>query len=141
MSMLQTAYVARTRVPQREALQAAIDALGFDCKLDESYTPFKSRGFLPCNLCGKESGFEIYFEPTAGLLEQFPLLARELGDREVAMTMRWGGDMAECACVMVVSAALANESDALVHYQNDDMLYSKDQLIEEANTALAEVDR
>ena len=110
MSLLQTAYVARESVPQREALQAAVDSLGFDCKVDSSYSPFNSTGFLPCVLNGKESGFEIYFEPAVKRLEDFPHLSEQVGRRDVAITFRWGGDMAECACVLIVSAALAKNS-------------------------------
>jgi hypothetical protein len=47
MALEQTAYLQHEAVPERSALQAAIDALGFDLKIDDSYTPFKSRGFLP----------------------------------------------------------------------------------------------
>src|SRR5260221_10942537 len=117
MSLQQIAYVERGSVPDRVALQAVIDSAGFDCKLDGSYKPFESQGFLPCILNGQPSGFEIYFEPAAAVLEQFPDLAQMIGSREAAITFRWGGDMAECACVLIVSAALAKDFGAIVHYQ------------------------
>ena len=139
MSLEQTAYVVRASVPQREALQAAIDAMGFDCKLHASYMPFVSTGFLPCVLNGKKSGFEIYFEPAADLLQQFSHLSQNVGGRDVAVGFRWGGDMAECACVYIVSAALATSFGAIVHYHDDDMLYSAEQLANEARVALSEV--
>lgn len=136
MSLQQTAYVERALVPNRDALQAAIDALGFDCKVDGSYIPFKSEGFLPCVLNGKGSGFEIYFEPATEVLQSFPHLAGTVKSRDSAITFRWGGDMVECACVVIVSAALAKSFDAIVHYQDDDMLYSTEQLVAEAGAAL-----
>ncbi len=136
MSLQQTAFVERAAVPQRIALQAAVDSLGFDCKLDESYTPFKSEGFLPCVIEGRDSGFEIYFEPAADVLQNFPDLAATVGRRDTAITFRLGGDMAECACVLIVSAALAENFGAIVHYQDDDIVYSSEQLVEEARAAL-----
>lgn len=136
MSLQQTAYVERANVPDRAALQAAIDALGFDCKIDTFYVPFQCSGFLPCVLAGRESGFEIYFEATADVLSAFPNLAGTVGSRDVAITFRWGGDMSECACVLIVSAALAKTFGAIVHYQDDDMLYSAEQLVAEAGSAL-----
>jgi hypothetical protein len=136
MALLQTAYIARGSVPERESLQAAVDSLGFDCKIDSSYTPFKSTGFLPCVLNGKESGFEIYFEPSTESMEAFPHLSEQVGRRDVAITFRWGGDMMECACILIVSAALAKKFGAIIHYQDDDMLYSPEQLVEEAGVAL-----
>ena len=136
MSLQQTAYVARAHVPDRAALQAAVDALGFDCKIDTFYVPFQCSGFLPCVLAGSESGFEIYFEAAADVLPDFPNLAGTVGSRDVAISFRWGGDMSECACVLIVSAALAKSFGAIVHYQDDDMLYSGDQLVQEASSAL-----
>ena len=141
MSLEQTAYVERGSVPDRVALQAVIDSTGFDCKLDGSYKPFESQGFLPCILNGQSSGFEIYFEPAAAVLEQFPDLAQMIGSREAAITFRWGGDMAECACVLIVSAALAKAFGAIVHYQEDDMVYSAEQLVQEARSALLSLDQ
>lgn len=136
MSLQQTAYVERATVPQSDALQAAIDALGFNCKLDRSYIPFVSEGFLPCVLDGNDSGFEIYFEPAADVLQQFPHLAGTVGSRDSAITFRWGGELSECACVIIVSAALATSFGAIVHYQEDDLLYSAAQLVVEAGAAL-----
>ena len=136
MSLQQTAYVARADVPNRETLQAAVDSLGFDCKIDAFYAPYQCSGFLPCVLTGRESGFEIYFESENEVMADFPSLVESVGKRDVAITFRWGGDMAECACVLIVSAALAKSCGAIVHYQDDDILYSGEQLIEEARAAL-----
>lgn len=136
MSLQQTAYVERASVPDRAALQAAVDALGFDCKIDAFYVPFQCSGFLPCVLAGSESGFEIYFEAAVDALSDFPHLAGIVGSRDVAITFRWGGDMSECACVLIVSSALAKAFGAIVHCQDDDMLYSDEQLVEEARSAL-----
>ena len=136
MSLQQTAYVARANVPDRAALQAAVDALGFDCKIDAFYVPFQCSGFLPCVLAGSASGFEIYFEAAADVLSDFPNLAGTVGSRDVAITFRWGGDMSECACVLIVSAALAKTFGAIVHYQDDDMVYSAEQLVAEALQAI-----
>jgi hypothetical protein len=136
MSMEQTAYVPRGNVPNRERLQAAVDSLGYDCKIDTLYVPFECSGFLPCVLSGKLSGFEIYFDSPADLLQASPSLTKMVGTRDVAITFRWGGDMAECACVLIVCAALAKSFDAVVHYHDDDMLYSADQLLQELKIAL-----
>jgi hypothetical protein len=72
-------------------------------------------------------------------LANHPDLAESVGNRDVAMTFRWGGDMAECACVLIVTAVLAQNFGAIVHYEDDDMLYSGEQLLEEARVALKQV--
>jgi hypothetical protein len=136
MSLLQIAFVEKSRVPDRAKLEEAVRALGFDLIIDEFYRPFNCSGFLPCVLDGKKSGFEIYFESPDEALQIFPRLKEKIGSRDCAISFRWGGDMTECACVLTVSAALAKAFGAMVHYQDDDLLYSADQLVEEAKGAL-----
>jgi hypothetical protein len=139
MSLLQIAFVEKSRVPDRAKLEEAIRALGFDLTIDEFYRPFDCSGFLPCVLKGKKSGFEIYFESPDEALQSFPRLKDEIGSRDCAISFRWGGNMAECACVIIVSAALAKNFGAVVHYQDDDLLSSAEELLEEANAVLKDV--
>ena len=134
--MIQTAFLEKSRVPDRAKIEEAIRALEFDLSIDESYQPFVSSGFLPCMLKGKASGFEIYFESADETSNKFPHLKERVGSRDCAIIFRWGGDMGECACVLIVSAALAKGFGAVVHYEDDDLLYSPEQLVEEANAAL-----
>jgi hypothetical protein len=136
MSQLQTAFIEKSRVPDRSKLEESVSALGFDLTIDEFYRPFDCEGFLPCVLKGKKSGFEIYFESPNEAFQSFPHLKEKVESRDCAISFRWGGDMAECACVLIVSAALAKDFGAVVHYQDNDLLYSAEQLVEEAKGAL-----
>jgi hypothetical protein len=136
MSLLQTAFLERSRVPDQATLEQAVRTLGFDLGIDEYYQPFNCSGFLPCILDGKKSGFEIYFGAAEEEFQQFPHLKRQVASRDCAITFRWGGDMRECACVMIVSAALATTFDAIVHYQDDDLVYTSGQLVEQAKESV-----
>jgi len=51
-----------TRLPSIAAWQQAIDAEGFDLKLDPEVELATASGFLPAKLRGKKSGFEIYHD-------------------------------------------------------------------------------
>ena len=44
--------------------------------------------------------------------------------------------MRECACVLIVSAALAKSFGAVIHYEPDDLVYSEEQLLAEAKQAI-----
>jgi hypothetical protein len=130
-----TAFLARDRVPDRERLQAAVTALGFELFIHVTYRPFHSSGFLPCALAGRRAGFEIGFE-TAGLaLTRRSRLAAEIGARDCAISLRWGEEMADCACALAIASALAADFGALVHYQETDQLCPADRLIEDARVA------
>jgi hypothetical protein len=84
-------------------------------------------------------GFEIYFSSAADVLATYPHLSNAIGSRDVAITFVFGGHMEELACALIVSAALAKNFGAVVHYPADDILYSVDQLIGDARSVLREI--
>jgi hypothetical protein len=136
MSLCQSAIMKRERVPDHSRLQAAIDATGFPLELDTYYVPFESEGFHPCKLSGRNSGFEVLWQPVEEIHAAWPGLKETIQDRDACLTFIWHGDMAECASVLIVSAALARRFDAIVFYQDDGMLYTADQLMAEARAAI-----
>jgi hypothetical protein len=138
MSLEQHVFLRKESVPARKEWQVAIAQLGFDLQLDPQLKPFEDSGFLPCTLAGKQSGFEIYYEPADELLRAYPHLKESTGGRDYSISFRWGGDMAECTCVLIVSAALASSFDAVVYYPEDDLLYSSDDLVREAKECMAD---
>lgn len=81
------------------------------------------------------------WQPMEEIREAFPHLMDEIGDRDVCLTFILHSDMMECAAAMMASAALAREFDAFVLYQDDELVYTPDQLVEEARTALADATR
>lgn len=121
MSNTQYAFLDRACVPDRSALQASIDALGFGLQLHPDFTPFTDSGFSPCLLGGKEGpGFEIYYQTSSeatGGDEGFSALA---GDRDFCISMVWRGSMKDLACVMIVSRALTKDFGAVVSYEGED---------------------
>jgi hypothetical protein len=136
MSLTLTVFLSRELVPGKEEFERAIIALGFSVQIDTSYVPFRSSGFLPCVVGGRKSGFEISFEDSQAALEQLKQIKDAVGARDAAIVFRWGGDMAECASALIVSAALASAFDAVVYSSDDDILCSASELAEEAKSAL-----
>ena len=123
MSQTQFAFMKKENVPDREKLQASIDALGFDLKLDPEFTPFDDEGFSPCTLRGENDvGFEVFYETTAALIEEdeddeeFKEL---VGDNDYAIGMCWAGSFKDCTCVLMVSIALAKDFQATISYEGD----------------------
>ncbi len=103
MANEQYAFLQRTAVPTRDQWQAAIESCGFDFQLDPELKPLEDSGFLPCKLAGADAGFEIYYDGSAELLNEFAEIA---GGRDYCISFRWGGSMAECASVMIASYAM-----------------------------------
>lgn len=139
MSLEQHAFLRRCSVPSREAWQTAILRLGFDMQLGPNLNPFEDSGFLPCKLAGNDSGFEIYYDPAAEVSIAYPGLKDKIAGRDYSISFRWGGDMIECACVLIASAALAKSFDAAVYCPGDNLFYGPEDLVREAQKAVAQV--
>lgn len=141
MSLEQHAFMDRESIPSAASWQSAIDELGYDFRLDPDLKPFEDSGFIPCSLRGDKTGFEIYYQPSAELVREFPRLRDRIAGRDYSITFRWGGDLAEVASVLIASAALARSFDAVVFYPDDDLFYNLDELVAEIGSALGSDDR
>ena len=120
MSNTQFAFIERSRVPDRTALQASVDALGFDLKLHPDYTRFDDSGFLPFVLNGKEGfGFEIYYQEASEIIGEDQTLRALAGGRDHCISMVWSSSMNDLACVMIVSCALTKDFGAVVSYEGE----------------------
>ncbi len=120
MSNTQYVFIQRAKVPDRSALQASIDSMGFDLKLYPELNLLEDEGFSPCVLEGTaDVGFELMpmtAEDAADGDEDFLAIA---GGRDHCLTFSWRGSMKDCAAVMVVSCALAKDAGAIVSYEGD----------------------
>lgn len=124
MANEQYAFLRRSELPTTSQLQVVIDNdPDFTLTIDPETTLSESVGFVPCVICGVKSGVEIYFDDSAEMVEQFGDLAP---DRDCCLVFRWGGDMVECACAMVLSFVLAKYYNAIVSYEGEPPLESLD---------------
>ncbi len=119
MANEQFAFIERAKVPSASQWQAAIDAAGFDLKLDPSLEPFEHSGFLPCTLFGADSGVETYYDPASEVISDPDLLNELYGGRDFCIRFRWGGSFREAACAMILSYSLAKSCGAVVSYEGD----------------------
>lgn len=120
MSNTQIAFINRGNVPDREALQASIDRLGFKLTLHSEFTPFEDSGFSPCVLDGTpDVGFEVFYEPAPEVVDGDPSLTEIAAGRDYSISMVWRGSMKDCACAMIVSCALAKDFDAVISYEGE----------------------
>ncbi|CCD96899.1 conserved hypothetical protein [Bradyrhizobium sp. ORS 375] len=125
MARLLTAYLKRSDVPSRAALQQAIDRLPFALTLDDGYVPLQSSGYLPCTLDGEDAGFDLRFADVSDV---------SADGCDVAMTFKWGGDPREEAAALAVCAALARAFGGIV--ERDGARLSPDHMLEQAKGAL-----
>ena len=75
MSMEISVLLQRARLPDVRRWQAAIDALGFDVKLDPSMLVDTNSGFVPATFRGRDGGFEFDLFPASEMNDAYPELA------------------------------------------------------------------
>lgn len=138
MARALVAFIARADVPARAALQTAIDALKLKLVLDDGYVPLESSGYLPCTLDGEDAGFTLRFRP-ADTPAPSPAVAAVLDGRDVAMEVRWSGDVREQISALGVCAALAAGFGALVIDPDKDAPIEGKALAARAKAALEEI--
>ena len=131
MARVLTAWIKRQDVPDRQALQKAIKALGVPLSLDEAYAPFETAGYLPCTLDGEDAGFDLRFKQGQ---TPAPEILAQLNGRDVAMTCKWGGDPREDAAASLFCAALVKSFGALA--QQDDAFITAEALLARAEAVL-----
>ncbi len=132
-----TVYLKSTDVPKRKALQKAVDELKFGLMVDEAYMPFEMAGYLPCILNGEDAGFDMWFKNRRSEFEVPAALEPQIGERDVAILCKWGGDPREVASAMIVCAALVKSFNAVARDGKGDTLLSYNQLLAKAKAALA----
>jgi hypothetical protein len=133
------AFMERSQVPSRQALQEAVKNLRFRLSLDEAYVPFEWAGYLPCTLDGEDAGVDIRFADSASRLSEQPKLLLQIGNRGTAILLRGGGDPREQASALILGAVLAHSFGALVQHHGDDSLCAAEQLLEEARAAFSQM--
>lgn len=133
MSLTQYAILKKADVPSREIWQESINQLGYKLTLDPDLKPFEDSGFIPCQLNDKETGFEISYDDIINFLYKYPHLKNKCSGKDYCIEFNWEGDLNECMCVLITSLALQTNCNAIIYYPHDDLIFYKDQLINEIN--------
>jgi hypothetical protein len=113
MSMELHVLLSKSRLPNVQQWQAAIDALGFDVKLDPTLNVDADTGFCPAKFKGRESGFEFDTWAASETTETYPEFEDKFAGQDTSANFRWGSDLNEMACALAASAALAKVSDGV----------------------------
>lgn len=117
MSNTQFAFMKKSAVPTAQALQQSIDALGFALTLDPELDLFKPTSTSPCVLSGEPDIFlDLVSEAASNVVGGDDGLRKVAGDNDWCISMWWHGSMKDCACVLIVSSALATDFGAVISY-------------------------
>lgn len=118
------------RLPSIAAWQQAIDAEGFDLKLNPEVEFDKASGFLPALLRGKQSGFESYHDDPRELMESYADVPyfKSCPAWKHALSFRWGSLAHEGVSVFMAAAAYAKATDGVVYEPEESKALTLDEV-------------
>jgi hypothetical protein len=132
-------FLEKSRIPERAALQNAVEYLGLPFQFYAELDLVNDSGFSPSTIKGASSGFEIYSQSAQEVLPSYPQMRETVGARDWTITLRWGSRMSECACVLAASAAMVEHCDAVAYYPADDLTYTLKTLVDEFQGCLKRI--
>lgn len=117
------------RLPSIAAWQQAIDAEGFDLKLDPEVEFDTASGFLPAMLRGKQSGFESYHDDPRELMAGYAEVPyfKSCPAWKYALSFRWGSLAHEGVSVFMAATAYAKATDGVVYDPQEDEVLTPDE--------------
>jgi hypothetical protein len=139
MSLEMLVFLKKSRIPERESIQSAVEVLGVPLQLGPTLNLNTDRGFSPSIINGVPSGFEIGSQSAQELIPIYPAARGIVGGRDWAILFRWGSSMHECACVLGAAAALVKLCDAVAYYPADDVACDLVSLLNELQACLREM--
>lgn len=111
----------------KEALQAALEALGFQARVLHEFN--EAEAFWPIDLNGFKTGVEIYLFDD---LKDFPEVADKLEGRDHAALFTFGSNSAEAGTALAVAAALTKVSNALIYDPQSSEFLSMERAVADA---------
>jgi hypothetical protein len=127
------------RLPSIASWQKAIDADGFDLKLDPEVQFESASGFLPALLYGKQSGFECYHDPFDGLKETYHDLPyfKSCPDWKYVLSFRWGSIAHEGVSIFMAAIAYAKATGGVIYEPQE----GRTATVDEARTWLQDLEK
>ncbi|XYD11282.1 hypothetical protein R1A27_13195 [Methylobacterium sp. NMS12] len=136
MSMEAYALCARA-IPGVAEWQAAIDATGFDLKLDAVRMPPATQGHLPATWRRCEAGFECQIIPLSDLTDTYTEI--DFGGPWTCVYAFYFATLPACAGAWMAVAACAAQSDGIVFDPQEGQLLTAEAAIRYAHDTVARI--
>ncbi|HEY4055600.1 MAG TPA: hypothetical protein VGM39_03290 [Kofleriaceae bacterium] len=116
MSVTETVFIARTKLPTRDAWQRALVHHGFSLVLDPELDTATHDGYVPCKLADDAAGFEyIVQDLEAYIVEQdCPERRAQIGGRDTAVSFVTRSSFKDLQAAMAAAAVLAASFDGIM---------------------------
>lgn len=129
--MTQIAFVRRLDLPSKDQLEKKISELGYDLKFKEEFGKFDNLQVLDCSLRKEQTVFEVYFESIDEIINNYPDVRDKVDDKDYTISFIWGANFMAGASIAIISMALIELCDSIIYYADDNMIYTKEMLLED----------
>lgn len=141
MSMTQVALLQRAEIPSKEKIQAHLNTLGYPFQFTDFVEPILESKQLDCNIIGHATSFELYYEDSASVINEWTWLNNYNPKQDTVMFFVWGADFAAAACIGLICIALIDLSDANIYYLDDELTYTREMLVKDTPHYLYELEK
>lgn len=143
MSMKQVAFLKIAVMPTKGQIQNYIQKLGYDLQIEGELEKQIDQDGLTCRINGHQTYFETFVNDANDTISENEAdwILPDITNQDTAISFVWGADFAAGASIGLVSIALIDLSKALVYYIDDQMKYTKEMLLEDTPTFLAELSK
>ena len=140
MSMTQVALLKSENLPTKKQIEEKIREFGYELSIKDDFDKFEDLDGLECELNGNQTFFELYFDEPKEF-EEYEFIKDDLKDQNLAISFIWGADFTAGASIGLINASLIELCDAKSYYLDDEMKYTKEDLLNETPEYLKHINK
>jgi hypothetical protein len=141
MSMTQIAFVRKAEIPTNRQIQESVQHLGYDFKILNDLQKRIDQDGLECEISGHKTYLEISLDNATEIVKEASWITPDLTNQDTGVSFVWGADFAAGACIGLISVALIDHCEALVYYMDDQIKYTKEELLADIPQFLNELEK
>lgn len=139
MSMTLINFVKKNKLQTKIALENKIKELGYDFKFLTDFKKLENLNQIDsiyCELNGNATFIEIYLYPKKEIIFNFPDLKKQFSDKNFGISFTLDSNELVSACINLISIGLIDLSESIVFYVDDEIIYSREMLIQDTSKSL-----
>jgi len=141
MSMTLVAFLKKADTPKKSEIEKNIRELGYEFEILDDFENLYEIDGIECVINGQKTFFEVYFNNPTEITNDFDFVKKDLTDQDTAISFIWGADFAAGASIGLISIALIDKCNALIYYLDDEIVYSREMLIDDSSEFLKELEK
>lgn len=141
MSMTQMALLQKADMPTNGQIQDFIQKLGYDFEILNELEKQIDRFGLECIINGNQTFIETYVDNPENAIDEDDWDNIGITNQDTAVLFTWSSDFAAAACIGLITTALVDLSNALIYSADDQVISTREMIIDDTNQFIAELSK